>query len=133
MKGFVEDFIDVRIPKEGVIRTTLSELNYYSDIVDAWICVPVGLKTDLGSIPKPLQIIYPKDGLAVLAYVLHDYLYKIGKYSRSISDDILEEAMITLGVGVFTSKPVRLGLMIGGGGAWDVHRSNEETEEATYN
>jgi hypothetical protein len=136
MKGFKENFINLKIPKEGYIRVTLSELNYYSEIAEEWIVVPIGLETDLGSIPSFLQGIFPKDGLAVLAYILHDYLYKSGIYSRSISDDILKEAMKTLGVGVFTMNSVRAGLAVGGWVAWNKHRENEKAlpdSEATYN
>ena len=133
MKGFVEDYIDLRVPREGVIRTTISEIEYFSELVEGSIVVPVGLKTDLGSIPVVLQSIFPKDGKAVLAYILHDYLYKIGKYDRHTCDAILDEAMETLNVGLLTRKSVRSGLYLGGWVAWNGHRKNDiEPEEATY-
>ena len=37
---------------------------------------------------------FPKDGKAMYGYILHDYLYQIGLFSRSETDDILEEAYI---------------------------------------
>jgi len=125
MTGFMEDFIDLRLPREGTVRTTLSELNYYSRSQNALISVPVGFKTDLGSIPQVLQAIFPKDGKAVLAYIIHDYLYSTGKYSRSECDDILEEAMERLGVGWGTRFSVREGLRLGGWVAWNRHREKE--------
>ena len=134
MKGFVEDYIDLRVPREGDIRTTISEIEYFSELVAGSIIVPIGLKTDLGSIPKVLQGIFPKDGKATLAYILHDYLYKVGKYDRHMCDAILEEAMETLNVDYLTRKAVRSGLYLGGWVAWNEHRKNDvEHEEATYN
>lgn len=134
MVGFVEDFINLKVPKEGVVRTTLSELNYFSAIANEWIRVPVGLDTDLGSIPRPLQVLFPKDGKAVLGYILHDYLYKYGKYDRDTCDDILEESMLSLGVGIGTRKAVRYGLLVGGFPAWNEHRKNDMAcDEATWN
>lgn len=129
MAEFKENYIVLQVPKTGDIRTTLSELTYYSDIAKEWIVVPVGLKTDLGSIPQILQNIFPKDGLAVFAYILHDYLYKIGKYARSICDRILEEAMKFLGLGWLTRKAVREGLRVGGWKAWNEHRKNDKMEQ----
>jgi len=125
MTRFMENHIDLRLPREGTIRTTLSELHYYSRVHNALVAIPVGFETDLGSIPQVLQAIFPKDGKAVLAYILHDYLYKTGKYTRSQTDDILEEAMKGLGVGWGTRFSVREGLRVGGWIAWDQQREKD--------
>ena len=123
---FKQDSIDLRLPKRGKIRTTLTELTFYSDIVKDTITVPIGTETDLGSIPSILQWLFPKDGKAVLGYVLHDYLYKVGLYSRSKSDDILQEAMKTLDVSWWRLRGVRGGLAVGGWVAWNAHRKNDK-------
>lgn len=134
MFGFVEDSINLKVPREGVIRVTLSELTYFSKVSNTWIIVPVGLETDLGSIPTVLQPIFPKDGRATLAYILHDYLYKIGyKNDRNLCDDILKEAMISLGVGWFKVNSVRVGLKVGGSFAWDNHREDAIIEKSNWN
>jgi len=125
MGRFKETEIKLSVPISGDIRTTLSEIHFYSDIVKEWIIVPIGLRTDLGSIPQILQNIFPKDGKAMFGYIVHDWLYKTGKYSRSISDDILEEAMKVLGVGWLARKSVRNGLRVGGWVAWNNHRKND--------
>jgi len=126
MAHFNEDHIDLRLPQRGKIRTTLSELQYHSDIVDSDIIVPIGFKTDLGSIPTWLQWLFPKDGKAVLGYVLHDYMYKIGfDNNRAICDDILKESMKVLGVKSWRIHGVRIGLKIGGSFAWNRHREND--------
>jgi len=122
MAHFEEKEIILSVPITGDIRTTLSSLTFHSDIVKETICVPSGLKTDLGSIPRALQGIFPKDGLAMFAYILHDHLYKVGKYTRKQSDDILEEAMKFLGVSWWRRKAVREGLRVGGWVAWNKHR-----------
>jgi len=126
MVSFKELYIDLKVPKSGDIRTTLTTLSYYSDIVNEWVVVPTGLETDLGSIPRFLQGVFPKDGKAMFAYILHDHLYKLGVYSRSTSDDILREAMNALGVRWYIQVCVRFGLRIGGWYAWNKHREKEE-------
>jgi hypothetical protein len=50
---------------------------------------------------------------------------KQGKYTQSICDDVLEEAMQSLGVGYWTRKSVRMGLRIGGSKAYQEHRSKD--------
>ena len=125
MTGFMESFIDLRVPKEGEVRTTLSKIHYYSRKHNKLFAVSKGLSTDLGSIPKALQPLFPKDGKATLAYILHDWLYKTGKLTRSQSDDMLEEAMERLGVGWWTRKAVREGLRVGGWVAWNKHRKRD--------
>lgn len=124
--GFKETTIDLRVPLTGDIRTTLTPLTYYSELVGAEIIVPVNTDTDLGSIPQFLQGIFPKDGKAMFAYILHDNLYDSGLYSQSISDSILEEAMKTLKVGWFTRKAVHNGLRVGGFVTYNKYRKDEE-------
>jgi len=123
MSYFKENYVDLRLPQTGKIRTTLSELNYYSSLVDEMITVSIGFKTDLGSIPSFLQWLFPKDGKAVLAYILHDYLYKIEyKKNRDLCDDILKEAMKVLETTSWRRYGVRAGLKVGGWHSWNKHR-----------
>ena len=125
MSKFIENKIDLSVPIEGVVRTTLSTISYESDISKEIITVNIGMKTDLGSIPRALRSVYPNDGKAMFGYILHDYLYREGKYSRTMSDDILEEAMNVLGSGYFTRKSIRLGVRLSGWSAWNRHRKND--------
>ena len=125
MIGFVETFIDLRVPKSGDIRYTLSKLTYFPKVAKGIIEVDVHLATDLGSIPQALQSLFPKDGKAMFAYILHDDLYKRGLYSRSTTDDVLEEAMKTLGVTWWRRKAIREGLRVGGWVAWNKHRKKD--------
>ena len=120
--GFKESDVNLSVPITGDIRTMKSELTYYTELKKCLILVPIGFGTDLGSIPLALQNVFPKDGKAMYGYILHDYLYKMGMYSRSTSDDMLEEAMQSLGVSWWRRKSVRLGLKLGGWVAWNKHR-----------
>jgi hypothetical protein len=121
--GFGESRIKTSVGADGLMRTMESRLTYYTEVVKPQvIAVPIGFETDLGSIPLALQNVFPKDGKAMYGYILHDYLYKMGMYSRSTSDDMLEEAMQSLGVSWWRRKSVRLGLKLGGWVAWNKHR-----------
>ena len=125
MIGFKEDTILLSVPKSGDIRTTKSILTYKSNLTFETLIVPIGFKTDLGSIPQALQNIFPKDGKAMFGYILHDWLYFKGSYSQSVCDDILEEAMESLGVTWWRRKAVRFGLKLGGSIAYNNHRKGK--------
>jgi|FLOH01.1.fsa_nt_gi hypothetical protein len=127
MSYFKQTHIILSVPQSGDIRTLLADMEYFSSLANELIIVENGLNTDLGSIPQILQNIFPKDGKAMFAYILHDYLYKTGKYARSKCDDILEEAMAILDVGWFTRKSVREGIRVGGWVAWSEHRKKDKT------
>lgn len=121
--GFIEERVLTSVGKDGLIRTMESDLTYFTKIVQAQlILVPIGFDTDLGSIPQFLQAIFPKDGEALFAYILHDYLYYTGLFTRSESDDMLREAMKSLNVSWWRIVAVRNGLRIGGWRAWNKHR-----------
>ena len=126
MIGFVETHIDLRVPKSGDVRMTLSKLTYHSEVVKEIIEVPLNRFTDLGSIPQALQSVFPKDGKAMFPYILHDFLYEAGLYDRDTSDNLLDEAMKTVGVSWWRRKSVKSGLKIFGWISWNKHRSNDE-------
>lgn len=121
---FKEKVLRLTVPISGDIRTTESELTYFSKIAKCLILVPTGTKTDLGSIPQILQGIFPKDGKAMFAYILHDYLYQTGMFTQKMSDDILKEAMQSLGVSAWRRFSVREGLRVGGFVAYNNYRKN---------
>ncbi len=121
---FEEKYINLKVNIDGEKRTTLSPITF--ETKQYKIVVPKGFITDLGSIPIMLQPIFPKDGKAMFGYILHDYLYQMGLFTRDESDDILEDAMHSLGVSYFRGKSVRIGLKIGGQKAWNEHREIEK-------
>ena len=126
---FHENEILVSIPQSGKIRTLQKDINYYSKSIGKNITVEAGFETDYGSIPRALQGMIPKDGPALFGYILHDYLYAKGIFSRSESDNILEEAMKALNVKWRYRKAVRFGLLIGGWVAWNECREKQEDEK----
>ena len=125
MSEFKDNEILLSVPQNGEIRTLQQDMFYFSDLAKTIIKVEKGLKTDLGSIPKILRGIFPNDGKAMFGYILHDYLYSTGIFSRNKSDNILEEAMKTLGVSWWRRKSVRAGLKVGGWVAWNNHRKKD--------
>jgi hypothetical protein len=78
---------------------TVSPILYASDLIDEVIEIPAGFKTDLASIPRPLQAFIPVNGRHRFAAILHDYLYvHHPKWcTRSLADSIFLEAMADLG------------------------------------
>ncbi|WP_300827099.1 DUF1353 domain-containing protein [Helicobacter sp. UBA3407] len=66
--------------------------------------VPLGFKTDFGSIPQIFQSLISPVGKPTKAYVLHDYLCELsaeGKLKRKVADDVFLSALRILGVGRF--------------------------------
>lgn len=121
--GFLEERLIFSTDRKGSLFVTESVLTYYTEIVKPQlISVPTDFVTDFGSIPRFIQPLIPKDGLALWAYILHDYLYRTGLFTRSECDYILEEAMKSLGVNWLQRKAVLNGLKIGGWVAWNKHR-----------
>lgn len=122
MYGFKESHVVLEVPQSGDIRKLLKGLTYTSEAFSVQVYIPEGFKTDLGSIPQLLQGIFPKDGKAMFAYILHDYLYYTGIYSQFECDSMLDEAMKSLKVNWMTRKSVRAGLALGGWVAYNNHR-----------
>jgi hypothetical protein len=102
----------------------------------AWrdtITVPAGFVTDLASIPRPVWSFYPPDGPWVKAAVVHDFLYytqgtgewygrqgvsRERPYSRAESDDILYEAMVDRGIGLWARFVIWAAVRVGGWLGW---------------
>lgn len=86
------------------------------------ITVPKGQKTDFGSVPQALWWLISPIGLATRAFVLHDYLYTVQKYSRLKSDQVLLEAMGVLSVPWLRRHAIYRGVRMGGFIAWNQHK-----------
>ena len=126
MNKFLEDEIVLSVPRTGDIRTLQSKLTYiYSG---TRLSVPIGIQTDLGSIPQALQNIFPKDGKAMFAYILHDWLYQTTIFSQDVCDEILEDAMKSLGVSWWRRKSVHLGLKLGGFVAYNNYKKRNKND-----
>ena len=85
--------------EDGRIFTLARELVYQSLNSGSTITIPAGFSTDGGSTPKLVWSLgYTPFGAEWRAYILHDYLYRNTFLPRDFCDDMLLEAMDSLGV-----------------------------------
>ena len=91
--GFKSQFTATKVGRRNWV--VAQDLVYVAELpgLELHICVPVGFKTDLASIPRPLWFIVPPDGSYTPAAVVHDYLYRTGLTDRATADRIFIEAM----------------------------------------
>lgn len=95
------------------------------------VTAPVGLITDLASIPWPARGLLPPDGPWVKAALIHDYMYFVSGYAaerlpggiyqgleRKDADDILKEAMEVLGVPAWKREVIYRAVRLFGGRGW---------------
>ena len=91
--GFKSQFTATKVGRRNWV--VAKDLVYVAALpgVNLHIVVPIGFKTDLASIPRPLWFIVPPDGSYTPAAVVHDYLYRTGLTDRATADLIFLEAM----------------------------------------
>jgi hypothetical protein len=76
----------------------VTPLGYYSTLIGQLIKVPTGFTTDFASVPRiPLAYLLFSN-IAHEPAVVHDFLYRDGKYSQEVCDNIFFEAMGVVGV-----------------------------------
>lgn len=126
MSRFLEP-LDVTT-EDGIIWTVKEPMDYEIGNVGSGekIEVPIGQKTDFGSVPQILWNVLPPIGLATRAFVLHDYLYTAQIYTRLKSDNVLLEAMVVLGVNPVKRWFIYAGVRMGGWSAWNGHKAENE-------
>lgn len=81
------------------------------------IKVPVGEKTDLASLPRPVRLLISQNGKHRAAAVVHDRLYKqagLNRYTRKQCDEVFLEAMTVSGVAWWKRQMMYRGLRVGG-------------------
>ncbi|WP_028856649.1 DUF1353 domain-containing protein [Psychrilyobacter atlanticus] len=83
-----------------------------------------GLKTDLGSIPKPLRIIFPRYGLETTGYVIHDYGYRVQpkNTNRKFWDNVLLQILKDQGIKYYKRYSIYWGLRSFGWVAWNKNK-----------
>ena len=120
----------LRFEDDGGLPFTLTEpLRYQSDVLGDEVCVPVGFRTDLASIPRGLWNVLPKVGKWDKAAVVHDALYFYGRIpiqgravTKAEADAVLREAMTLDGVGWWARFVIYSGVRLGGFVAWNHYR-----------
>lgn len=70
--------------------------------VEYQITIFAGSKTDLATIPRPLWVIYPRDGEYAEAAAIHDLLYYKRYLDRGLCDTIFYELMKQDSVDILT-------------------------------
>jgi Protein of unknown function (DUF1353) len=93
------------------------------------VSVPTGFITDLTSIPKLPIVFLFLAGRAVVAGVVHDFLYSQGGLSRARADDVFYELLRAEGLGRVSSGSMWLGVRVGGWHPWRRHRRGADIVE----
>jgi len=82
------------------------------------ICVPIGFKTDLASVPRLFWALIPPHGRYIRAAIIHDYLYIHKPVSRSIADRIFLDLMRRDGVPRWKRWIMYSAVRLGGWKGW---------------
>lgn len=102
---------------DGIHWTVAMEFAIDDDILGR-LSIPNGFVTDLGSIPKIFQNIISPEGKPLRAYLGHDWLYAVQKWTRKQSDDCLMRMMYALDVPLIERWTIYLAVRAFGGSAW---------------
>lgn len=116
----------------------LAPFEYCVGAPDGWpiVVIPSGFITDFASIPRIFWNILPPTGKYGKAAVVHDWLYRYPKLqfikggklvpiTKELCDDIFDEAMGVLGVGIVTKSILFYGVHYFGGWTWRKYRRLE--------
>ena len=82
------------------------------------IIVPEGFVTDLASIPDFAKSVYDKFGRYAPAGIVHDYLYWTQVCTKDEADEILRDALKSIGVGFGARNSIRRAVDKFGKKAW---------------
>ncbi len=96
------------------IEWTVREEIWFTYEGETLIC-PVGMKTDLSSIPQFLRSRFPVVDHHILVAIGHDRLYRQGMWTRKIADEFFYDGCIASGMGTWNSKMMWTGLRSFGG------------------
>lgn len=103
----------IRRSKDWVLIDPLT----YVDSYEHSFTIPAGFKTDLASVPRLCQWLYPKSDDYDAEACLHDYMYS-RVYNRYLCDWVFLDAMISEGVKPWKYIGLFLGVRLGGYFAW---------------
>jgi len=89
------------------------------------ITIPVGAATDGASTPQAMWNVLPPFGKYWMAAVLHDGLYRLMKQPKARCDDLLLEAMLSLGVDEREAGIIYAGIKVGGWASFEEDRAEQ--------
>ncbi len=119
--GFQQDQIAV-LSRDGHNFTLLEPLVFVTSY-GALLTIPAGSTTDGASTPAVIWGAIPPFGKGWKAYILHDWLYRKTRMGKRNCDDLMYEALISLGVDEATAKVIYEGVHLGGQEAFDENRA----------
>ena len=106
---------------DGRNFTLIEPYNYEANSGEI-ITIPAGTTSDGASTPQAMWNIIPPFGAYWKAAVLHDYLYRFTKRPKEECDNLLKEAMASLGVDETEMLAIYEGIVIGGEEAFEEDR-----------
>jgi hypothetical protein len=92
----------------------------------AHLTIPAGTTSDGASTPALIWSAVPPFGLYWPAAYLHDWLYRATLMPKPECDDLLKEAMLSLGVDSELVDVVYEGVKLGGQSAFDADRAAQK-------
>ena len=108
---------------ENSIWEVQAIFRYQSDIKNVGVVVvPIGFRTNLESVPRIPFIFDSLGDQGNKASTIHDWLYATGQFTRSVSDNVLLEALGVIGMDYWKRYLIWFGVRVGGWVAWDHHR-----------
>jgi hypothetical protein len=123
--GFLNEPVIKWSGKAVILR---EDLNYIANSGVQYI-THAGLYTDLASVPSVLRTTTAVLGAGwqqtAAAGILHDGLYKTGRVSRHMADDLFREALVNSGLSKWKARVMWAGVRSGGWLAWRRHRNAE--------
>lgn len=119
--GFQQDFVITK-SSDGHNFTLLNDLVYVT-AMGAILTIPAGTTTDGASTPAALWSAIPPFGKGWKAYILHDWLYRATGMGKTNCDDLLKEALLSLGVDSILAETIYQGVKIGGQKSFNEDRS----------
>jgi Protein of unknown function (DUF1353) len=107
--------LPLTLSPDGDLWRTERDLNYEIGRKGSglFICIPMGFKSDLGTIPVLARaLLNPADAKCAAAFVLHDYLCSCSEFSRTVMDAILFEALVALNTSRWKALLIHFGVSL---------------------
>lgn len=126
--GYEYNARDYRSPQRVWDAETQSYLDLWRTVDDftitlpagTQIYIPAGFDYDKGSVPRPLWWWFPRDDRrAVIAVLVHDFLYDTGLLSRKQADQIFYDLLRLEGMRWSKARAAWLGVRIGGASGYN--------------
>jgi hypothetical protein len=98
------------------------------ETTDEIIVIPPGFTTDLASVPRLAQPIFPVNDRHRAASILHDYIYVIQDRARAAADGLFLDAMAMSGVRWVSRRTIWLAVRLGAWLTWETYAQARERD-----